>query len=44
VKSSRLNEEDKRITVDVPQTELIKEAENYILKVKDKIKSLNRVK
>ena len=33
VKSSTLTEDDKRITVDAPQTELIKEAEEYISEV-----------
>lgn len=38
VKSSSLTENDKRITVDAPQTELIKEAEQYISEVEQKIK------
>ena len=38
VKSSTLTEDDKRITVDAPQTELIKEVENYIAEVEKKLK------
>ena len=38
VKKGTLNEDDKRITVGSTQTEFIEEADNYILKAKDKIK------
>lgn len=38
VKKVILTEDDKRITVDFPQTELIEEAENYIKKIKEKSK------